>query len=151
MDRHLHSRSAHPSSPQKPSVTGLSNHYGLSLSPALDMFKANEDAFAQPGPSNRASSSGMTIGPIATPDLNRLPALASAASARRPSFALDQISSSPLDTATTETLERQPRLASGYEWDERQHSVNRGQDGTACLSVEPDGDGYLGKFFGILV
>ena len=52
---------------------------------------------------------------------------------------------SPLDTAMTETLERQPRLASGYEWDERHHSVGRGQDGTACLSVEPDGDGYLGK------
>jgi len=52
---------------------------------------------------------------------------------------------SPLDTAMTETLERQPRLASGYEWDERHHSIGRGQDGTACLSVEPDGDGYLGK------
>lgn len=44
----------------------------------------------------------------------------------------------------TETLERQPKLASGYEWDERHHSLSQGQDGTACLSVEPDGDGYLG-------
>jgi hypothetical protein len=52
---------------------------------------------------------------------------------------------SPFETAMTETLERQPRLASGYEWDERHHSVSRGQDGTACLSVEPDGDGYLGE------
>lgn len=51
---------------------------------------------------------------------------------------------SPFNTAMTESLERQPKLASGYEWDERHHSLSQGQDGTACLSVEPDGDGYLG-------
>ena len=98
-----------------------------------------------PGSSNHASNSGPGLSNGTPPDLNGLPALANAASARRPSFALDRVGNSPLDAATTETLERQPRLASGYEWDERQHSVNRGQDGTACLSVEPDGDGYLGE------
>jgi hypothetical protein len=80
-------------------------------------------------------------------DLSGLPALANAASTRPMSVLANPSSVSPYDAATTETLERQPRLASGYEWDERHHSLSlsKGQDGTACLSVEPDGDGYLGK------
>lgn len=78
------------------------------------------------------------------PNLSGLPTLANAANSRRLSFAPSINGTSPLDAATTETLERQPREATGYEWDERHHSMTRASDGTACLSVEPDGDGYLG-------
>jgi hypothetical protein len=84
--------------------------------------------------------------PMSSPvDLSGLPALANAASTRPMSVLPHTTSVSPYDAATTETLERQPKLASGYEWDERHHSWSKGQDGTACLSVEPDGDGYLGE------
>jgi hypothetical protein len=72
------------------------------------------------------------------------PAGPSNLTSREPAAPPPNSSSSPFDNAMTETLERQPRLASGYEWDERHHSLSQGQDGTACLSVEPDGDGYLG-------
>lgn len=44
-------------------------------------------------------------------------------------------------TTTTEALEKQPRDASGYEWDESQHTSAVGTDGTASLSMEPDGEG----------
>ncbi|BEJ14418.1 hypothetical protein CspHIS471_0401850 [Cutaneotrichosporon sp. HIS471] len=44
--------------------------------------------------------------------------------------------------ATPDAYERQPRHASGYEWCERH--ANKGHDGTASLSVEPDNQGYLG-------
>lgn len=46
--------------------------------------------------------------------------------------------------SSSEALERQPRNASGYEWNERANSSKPNQDGTASLSLEPDGQGYLG-------
>lgn len=46
-------------------------------------------------------------------------------------------------TSTADQLERQPRDASGYEWNERR--IAQANDGTASLSVEPDGEGYLGE------
>lgn len=45
---------------------------------------------------------------------------------------------------TPDAYERQPRNASGYEWCERNATKGGDQDGTASLSVEPDGEGYLG-------
>jgi transcriptional regulatory protein GAL4 len=56
-------------------------------------------------------------------------------------------------TSTSEFLEKQPKHAAGYEWNERQTRTAIGNDGTASLSMEPDGEGYLGKpgwagFFG---
>lgn len=65
--------------------------------------------------------------------------------AHNPTAPSSRTAISPFNPAMTETLEKQPRLASGYEWNERHHSLSQGQDGTACLSVEPDGDGYLGE------
>lgn len=47
----------------------------------------------------------------------------------------------------SDALERQPQLASGYEWNERFNTSGRANDGTASLSLEPDGQGYLGKCF----
>jgi transcriptional regulatory protein GAL4 len=46
--------------------------------------------------------------------------------------------------SSSEALEKQPRNASGYEWNERANSSKPSQDGTASLSLEPDGQGYLG-------
>lgn len=42
--------------------------------------------------------------------------------------------------------EKQPKTAAGYEWNERAKSARKAGDGTASLSIEPDGEGYLGKF-----
>jgi hypothetical protein len=50
----------------------------------------------------------------------------------------------PSVAAPTEALEVQPRSALGYEWDERHQKSWKDHDGTASLSVEPDGEGYLG-------
>jgi transcriptional regulatory protein GAL4 len=50
----------------------------------------------------------------------------------------------PTVAAPTEALEVQPRSALGYEWDERHQKSWKDHDGTASLSVEPDGEGYLG-------
>lgn len=44
-----------------------------------------------------------------------------------------------------DAYERQPRNASGYEWDERRRGATCENDGTASLSIEPDGEGYLGE------
>lgn len=114
-------------------------------SPSFHALDMSANSFHAALADTRPSPSINRIDHFTPPDMTGLPALASAASSRRLSFAPTNLGDSPLDAATTETLERQPRLASGYEWDERHHSVNRGQDGTACLSVEPDGDGYLGE------
>ncbi|GAA5987742.1 hypothetical protein JCM10908_007194 [Rhodotorula pacifica] len=46
--------------------------------------------------------------------------------------------------SSSEALEKQPRNAFGYEWNERANSSKPSQDGTASLSLEPDGQGYLG-------
>lgn len=51
----------------------------------------------------------------------------------------------PAFTSSSEALEKQPRNASGYEWNERSNSSKPSQDGTASLSLEPDGQGYLGE------
>lgn len=45
--------------------------------------------------------------------------------------------------STADAYERQPRAATGYEWDERKHTAEN--DGTASLSLEPTGNGYLGE------
>jgi hypothetical protein len=37
--------------------------------------------------------------------------------------------------------EKQPKNAGGYEWNEREGAAG---DGTGSLSIEPDGNGYLG-------
>lgn len=113
----------------------------------VDVFASTQTAAQHVFPLSHdgASGSSMHVNQFTTPpDLSGLPALANAASTRQLEFPTNAVGTSPLDAATTETLERQPRLASGYEWDERHHSLGNGQDGTACLSVEPDGDGYLG-------
>lgn len=45
----------------------------------------------------------------------------------------------------SEVLERQPSSVSGYEWNERWATKGLGgNDGYASLSIEPDGQGYLG-------
>ncbi|KAL1406806.1 hypothetical protein Q8F55_006213 [Vanrija albida] len=46
--------------------------------------------------------------------------------------------------STADAYERQPRNALGYEWDERKRGTTHENDGTASLSVDPDGEGYLG-------
>lgn len=48
--------------------------------------------------------------------------------------------SSPQGTST-EALERQPRHVGGYDWNEQRTEASRGTDGTASLSMEPDGQG----------
>lgn len=53
---------------------------------------------------------------------------------------------SPQAQSKTEALERQPRSATGYEWNERNTASGTASDGTASLSVEPDGEGYLGEY-----
>lgn len=53
---------------------------------------------------------------------------------------------SPQAQSKTEALERQPRSATGYEWNERNTASGTASDGTASLSVEPDGEGYLGQY-----
>ncbi|KAI5478756.1 nuclear protein [Pseudohyphozyma bogoriensis] len=45
---------------------------------------------------------------------------------------------------STEALEKQPQNASGYEWNERYQTGSQAKDGTASLSLDPDGEGYLG-------
>jgi len=42
--------------------------------------------------------------------------------------------------------ESQPKTSRGYEWNERQRVSPARADGTASLSIEPDGQGYLGEF-----
>jgi hypothetical protein len=161
--------SSDPTSPRRPSIlAGRSRSPGPALAsftsqvtsehaaivPAPDIWfpnhaESSRQALALHGSNSFAfpaeSSSRLTISPNDGRDESA--ALNSATPTYLPLAQSSQTGISPLDTAMTETLERQPRLASGYEWDERHHSVGRGQDGTACLSVEPDGDGYLGKLF----
>lgn len=50
----------------------------------------------------------------------------------------------PVSSSATDLLEKQPRSAIGYEWNERNGARSQGNDGTGTLSVEPDGEGYLG-------
>jgi hypothetical protein len=161
--------SSDPTSPRRPSIlAGRSRSPGPALAsftsqvtsehaaivPAPDLWfpshaESSRQALALHGSNSFAfpaeSSSRLTISPNDGRDESA--ALNTATPTYLPLAQSSQTGISPLDTAMTETLERQPRLASGYEWDERHHSVGRGQDGTACLSVEPDGDGYLGKLF----
>lgn len=127
--------------PNIPHVTGHAG--GPSISPFSPVDSHTDPPFPLLSTDAHTSASAACLDQL--PDLSGLPALANAASSRRLSFAPTAGTHSPLDAATTETLERQPREASGYEWDERHHSLTHGSDGTACLSVEPDGDGYLGK------
>lgn len=42
----------------------------------------------------------------------------------------------------TSMPDKQPKNASGYEWNEREGGAG---DGTGSLSIEPDGNGYLGN------
>jgi hypothetical protein len=41
--------------------------------------------------------------------------------------------------------ESQPKTSRGYEWNEWQRISTARADGTASLSIEPDGQGYLGE------
>jgi len=51
-----------------------------------------------------------------------------------------------LRTAAKSILpESQPKTSRGYEWNEWQRVSTARADGTASLSIEPDGQGYLGK------
>lgn len=55
------------------------------------------------------------------------------------------------DKATpTPEPEAVPRQADGFDWSESAVSVNDLADGMAALSVNPEGAGYLGKFFSAL-
>lgn len=69
-------------------------------------------------------------------------------SASRPSIgpSTGALVPSPQAQTKTEALERQPRSATGYEWNERNTASGTASDGTASLSVEPDGEGYLGAY-----
>jgi hypothetical protein len=136
--------------PALASFTSRDTLIHAAIDPAPDIWfpnhaESSRHALSHSFPFPAESSSRLTISPNDGRDESA--ALKTATPTYPALVQSSQTGISPLDTAMTETLERQPRLASGYEWDERHHSVGRGQDGTACLSVEPDGDGYLGKLF----
>lgn len=127
----------------------------------LDIFAAPSNMMAteatgSPGRHNRVATVGANNVPSVSPASSlgmfsdnagsgsiprRPPPVAQPSTARGQQLQGPQQPQFPSSTA--EAYERQPRNASGYEWNERQGRIGE-NDGTASLSVEPDGEGYLG-------
>ena len=70
---------------------------------------------------------------------------AGTSSSRRVGLAHQQMTLSSNLQSRSVLPESQPKTARGYEWNERQRVSQAGADGTASLSIEPDGEGYLGE------
>lgn len=101
---------------------------------------AGSNTILQPAP-----ASATTLGMPSLPPPPTMPVLgASAPFPPQPPVLLRSAASTHSAGGASEALERQPRNANGYEWNERVQSSMRGNDGTASLSLEPDGEGYLG-------
>lgn len=146
-----------------PSATGPSSAYGGSNALA-DASSILNPPIPEAGPSQSSppivaptfgaspTSYASTGYPTAGPPSNQSstdPTLASFVplplGAPPPTFLPPTLASSVPLTSSSEALEKQPRNASGYEWTERNTISRQSQDGTASLSLEPDGQGYLGE------
>ncbi|KIR55195.1 nuclear protein [Cryptococcus gattii Ru294] len=131
-----------------PARTPETRSFTPSHAPPYELLAASGGASSSSAASVMKQESMPTTHNAARPFINEAEKRSiSSSSALGPSHSMRTV---PIDfkydlPPASEVLERQPSSVSGYEWNERWATKGLGgNDGYASLSIEPDGQGYLG-------